>query len=153
MDDIDRKILTLMQEDATRSISEIANHVGLSNTPCWRRIQNLEDKGVIVKRVALLDPDKMNVGTTVFVALRTNQHNQAWLNKFAKAVKDFPEVMEIFRMSGEMDYLLRVVVPDMASYDAVYKRIIEKIDLSDVSSSFAMERIKYTTSLPVSYAE
>lgn len=153
MDDIDRKILTLMQEDATRSISEIANHVGLSNTPCWRRIQNLEDKGVIVKRVALLDPDKMNVGTTVFVALRTDQHNQAWLNKFAKAVKDFPEVMEIFRMSGETDYLLRIVVPDMSSYDAVYKRIIEKIDLSDVSSSFAMERIKYTTALPVSYAE
>ncbi len=152
MDDIDRKLLALIQEDATRSISDIAERVGLTNTPCWRRLQNLEEQGVIRKRVALLDPDKMNLGTTAFVAIKTNQHNQAWLDNFAKAVQAIPEVMEFYRMSGETDYMMRVVVPDIAGYDAVYKRLIEKVDLADVTSSFAMERIKYTTALPVNYA-
>jgi len=153
MDDIDRKLLALIQEDATRSISEIADRVGLTNTPCWRRLQNLEDQGVIRKRVALLNPDKMNLSTTAFVAIKTNQHSQAWLDRFAKAVKDIPEVMEFYRMSGETDYLMRVVVPDIAGYDMVYKRLIEKVDLADVTSSFAMEQIKFTTALPVSYVK
>ncbi len=125
--------------------------MGLSATPCWRRIQKLEADGFITRRVALLDPDKMNVGTTVFVALKTNHHNQAWLDKFVRTMKDLPEVTEIYRMSGDVDYLLRVVVPDIAAYDTVYKRLIEKIELADVSSSFAMERIKYTTELPITY--
>lgn len=153
MDDIDRKLLTIIQEDSTRSISDIAERVGLTNTPCWRRLQNLEDQGVIRKRVALLNPDKMNLSTTAFVAVKTNQHSQAWLDGFAKAVQDIPEVMEFYRMSGETDYLMRVVVPDMAGYDAVYKRLIEKVDLADVTSSFAMEQIKYTTALPISYVK
>ncbi len=153
MDEIDRKLLTLIQEDSTRSISDIAERVGLTNTPCWRRLQNLEDQGVIRKRVALLNPDKMNLSTTAFVAVKTNQHSQAWLDGFARAVKDIPEVMEFYRMSGETDYLMRIVVPDIAGYDIVYKRLIEKVDLADVTSSFAMEQIKYTTALPVSYVK
>ena len=152
MDAIDRKILAILQEDASKPISEIAEAVGLSTTPCWRRIQNLEAGGVIQKRVALLDPDKLNVGTTVFVSIKTSQHNPDWLEKFARAVADFPEVVEFFRMSGETDYLLRIAVPDISAYDDVYKRLISIVDLSDATSSFAMERIKCTTALPVNYA-
>lgn len=151
MDHIDKKILTLLQEDATLSIAEIAERVGLSTTPCWRRIQKLEEAGVIDKRVTLLDPEKLNVGVTVFVSIRTSQHNIEWLEAFAAAVAKIPEVVEFYRMSGDIDYLLRVVVPDIAGYDAVYKKLIKAADLSDVSSSFAMERIKYTTALPLSY--
>lgn len=151
MDRIDKKILTLLQEDATLSIAEIAERVGLSTTPCWRRIQKLEEAGVIDKRVTLLDPEKLNVGVTVFVSIRTSQHNIEWLEAFAAAVAKIPEVVEFYRMSGDIDYLLRVVVPDIAGYDAVYKKLIKAADLSDVSSSFAMERIKYTTALPLSY--
>ena len=153
MDDIDRDILNYLQEDATLSLNEIAHRVGLSATPCWRRIQKLEDAGVIRARVALLDGAKLNVGVTVFVSIRTNQHNSEWLEKFAASVTAIPEVVEFYRMSGEIDYLLRVVVPDIEAYDAFYKKLIDVIDLSDVSSSFAMEQIKYTTALPVSYAE
>ena len=152
MDSIDSAILRLVQDDAELSIQEIAAKVGLSSTPCWRRIQKLEEAGVIRKRVALLDPQKLNLAVTVFVAVRTNQHNQAWWERFKQAVVAIPEVVEFYRMSGEVDYLLRVVVPDIAAYDEVYKRLIESIDLYDVSSSFAMEQIKYTTALPVHYA-
>jgi Lrp/AsnC family transcriptional regulator len=151
MDRIDRKILTLLQNDATLSIAELAERVGLSTTPCWRRIQRLEEAGVIDKRVTLLDPERLNVGVTVFVSIRTNQHTIEWLETFAAAVAKIPEVMEFYRMSGDVDYLLRIVVPDIAGYDAVYKKLIKAADLSDVSSSFAMERIKYTTALPLSY--
>lgn len=152
LDPIDRKILSLLQEDATLPLQAVAERAGLSPSPCWRRIQKLEQGGFIRSRVALLDPDKMNVGVTVFVAVRTNQHSLAWLEKFANAVKEVPEVVEFYRMSGDVDYLLRVVVPDIAAYDAVYKRLIQKVELADVSSSFAMERLKYTTALPVGYA-
>ena len=151
MDRIDRKILELIQTDATLSTVEIADKVGLSSTPCWRRIQNLEKRGVISARVALLDRDKLNVGVDVFVAVQTNQHSAAWLKTFATAVAKLPEVLEFYRMSGDIDYLLRVVVPDIAAYDAFYKRLIEQVDIRDVSSSFAMERIKYTTRLPLDY--
>lgn len=153
MDRIDKKILALLQHDAGLSVSQIAERVGLTTTPCWRRIQNLEKRGVIDRRVTLLDRDSLNLGVDVFVAIRTNQHNAAWLESFAAAVVDFPEVMELYRMSGEIDYLMRVVVPDIASYDAFYRRLIRKVDIQDVSSSFAMERIKYTTELPLDYAE
>jgi Lrp/AsnC family transcriptional regulator len=152
MDPTDRRILACLQEDATLPLAEIAKRVGLSSTPCWRRIQKLEQDGVILKRVALLNGAKLNCGVTVFVSVRTSQHNAAWLERFAAAVAEIPEVVEFYRMSGEIDYLLRVVVPDIAAYDAFYKRLIEHIDLSDVSSSFAMEQIKFTTALPLTYA-
>ncbi|MDP6706557.1 MAG: Lrp/AsnC family transcriptional regulator [Alphaproteobacteria bacterium] len=153
MDAIDRKILQCLQEDATLPVAAVAERVGLSATPCWRRIQNLEKAGVIRKRVALLDPERLNVGVTVFVRLKTSQHNQAWLEGFARAVAEIDEVVEFYRLSGDVDYLLRIVVPDIAGYDAVYKRLIEAADLADVSSSFAMETIKHTTALPLGYLE
>ena len=152
LDRIDLKILALIQRDATLSTADIAAKAGLSTTPCWRRIQNLERRGVIARRVALLDPDRLNVGVNAFVAIRTNQHNERWFKAFAEAVAAFPEVIELYRMSGEIDYLMRVVVPDIDAYDGFYKRLIRAVDLSDVSSSFAMERIKHTTELPLNYA-
>ena len=151
MDAIDVKILACLQEDATMAVSEIAAQVGLTTSPCWNRIQKLESDGVITARVALLDPARLNLAATVFVAVRTNQHSSDWLNKFAEVVAEFPEVVEFYRMSGEMDYLLRVVVPDIAAYDRVYKRLIARVALADVTSSFAMEQIKYTTALPLDY--
>lgn len=153
MDRLDRKILACLQADSSLSIAEIAERVGLSATPCWRRIQNLEKAGVIRGRVALLDPEKLNVGVTVFVRVKTREHNYEWLERFAAAIADIDEVVEFYRMSGEIDYLLRIVVPDIAAYDAVYKRLISKASFADVSSSFAMEQIKYTTALPLNYAK
>ena len=152
LDAIDRKILRCLQRDATLPVAAVAEQVGLSSTPCWRRIQNLEKAGVIRARVALVDPEKVNVGVTVFVRVKTSRHDHDWLEAFAKAVSAIEEVVEFYRMSGDVDYLLRIVVPDIASYDAVYKRLIKAAALSDVSSSFAMETIKYTTALPVDYA-
>ncbi len=152
MDRIDRNILGCLQEDAALPVADIAERVGLSTTPCWRRIQNLEKSGVIRARVALLDAGKLNCGVTVFVHLKTSQHNNEWLENFAKAVAGMDEVVEFYRMSGDIDYLLRVVVPDIVSYDAVYKRLIKAADFADVSSSFALEEIKYTTALPLGYA-
>ncbi len=149
---LDRKILEILQLDAETPVAAIAERVHLSVTPCWRRIQKLRDAGVIRKQVALCDPAKLNVGVTVFVSLRTNQHSQAWLEKFAKGVKEIPEVVELYRMSGDVDYLLRVVVPDIGGYDSVYKKLIKVADLYDVSSSFAMEQMKYTTALPLNYS-
>jgi Lrp/AsnC family transcriptional regulator len=152
LDAIDRKILKCLQEDAARSVAEIAEVAGLSTTPCWRRIQNLEKAGVIRRRVALMDAQKLTVGVTVFVRIKTSQHTYEWLERFATAVSEIEEVVEFYRMSGQVDYLLRVVVPDIAAYDRFYKKLIAKIELSDVSSSFAMEQIKYTTALPLDYA-
>ena len=152
MDRIDKKILELLQVDASMSTAEIAERVGLSTTPCWRRIQNLEKAGYIRERVALLDRDKLNLGVDVFVAIRTNQHNARWFSDFSSVVKEFPEVVEFYRMSGEVDYLMRVVVPDIRAFDAFYQRLIQRVQIADVSSSFAMERIKYTTALPLDYA-
>lgn len=151
MDRLDRKILKLVQEDATASVADIAKAVGLSTTPCWRRIQKLEDEGVIRKRVALLDPAAVNARVTVFVSIRTNSHSIEWLKRFSEVISDFPEVVEFYRMSGEIDYLLRVVVPDIEAFDAFYKRLISKIEIRDVSSTFAMEQIKYTTEMPLDY--
>ena len=153
MDRIDRKILACLQEDAAVPVAEVAERVGLSTTPCWRRIQNLEKSGVIRRRVALLDAAKLNCGVTVFVRLRTSQHNYDWLKKFSEAVEPMEEVVEFYRMSGDIDYLLRIVVSDIASYDAVYKRLIKAADFAEVSSSFALEEIKYTTALPLTYAD
>ena len=152
MNKLDKKILGVLQRDATLSSAEIAERVGLSTSPCWRRIQNLEKRGVIRQRVALLDRESLNLGVDVFVSIKTRHHSAAWLKTFAQAVSSFEEVVEFYRMSGETDYLMRVVVPDIAAYDHFYKRLIEKVDIDDVSSSFAMERLKYTTALPVDYA-
>ncbi|PYE86448.1 Lrp/AsnC family transcriptional regulator [Phyllobacterium leguminum] len=151
MDRLDRKILRLLQEDATLAVADVAKKVGLSTTPCWRRIQKLEEDGVIKRRVAILDPVRVNARVTVFVSVRTNTHNLEWLKRFSEVVTEFPEVVEFYRMSGDIDYLLRVVVPDIAAYDSFYKRLIAKIEIRDVSSSFAMEQIKYTTELPLDY--
>ena len=153
MDRIDRRILDLLQNDAQLSTAEIADQVGLSTTPCWRRIQRLEEAGIIARRVALLDRSKINLGTDVFISVKTNQHNWEWLEDFSRKVSEFPEVMEFYRMAGEADYLLRVVVPDMPAFDAFYKKLIQSTELSDVSSSFAMEQIKYTTALPLQYSK
>ena len=153
MDSIDRRILEILQRDCTLSNAELAEQVGLSTTPCWRRVQKLEAQGYIERRVALLDPDKLNVGVTVFAAIRTNQHRKEWFDQFRTVVEAIPEIVEFYRMSGDIDYLLRIVVPDIAAYDEVYKRLIESIDFTDVSSSFAMERIKYTTALPIDYLD
>ncbi|MEK9752485.1 MAG: Lrp/AsnC family transcriptional regulator [Rhodospirillaceae bacterium] len=149
MNSFDRKILDLLQRDVGLSVAEIADKVGLSSTPCWRRIRNLEKSGVIRSRVALLDRDRLGLGVTVYVAVRTREHSAEWLDTFAAAVKALPEVLELHRMSGDIDYLLKVVVADIAAYAAFYKRLIERVPLSDVSSSFAMEEIKSTTALPL----
>lgn len=149
MDEIDKQILKLLQEDAAQPVADIANKIGLSVTPCWRRIQKMEEGGIIAKRVALLAGPKLGLGMSVFVAIKTNQHNAAWLADFAERISAFDEVVEFYRMSGEVDYMLRVVVRDMAAYDAFYKRLISEVALTDVSSSFAMEEIKYTTALPL----
>ena len=149
MDDTDRKILALLQEDAAQPIADIARKVGLSVTPCWRRIQKMQEDGVIRARVALLDGPKIGFGTSVFVAIKTDQHNADWLAEFATQISKRSEVVEFYRMSGEVDYLLRVVVADMAAYDAFYRQLIGRVQLTDVSSSFAMEEIKFTTALPI----
>ncbi|GJM02422.1 MAG: transcriptional regulator [Rhodomicrobium sp.] len=152
LDKLDIRILEILQKDCTIPVAEIGKKVGLSTTPCWRRIQKMEEMGVIRNRVALLDPRKVNAPVTVFVFVTTNQHSQDWLDGFHKAIEEFPEVVEFYRMSGQVDYLLRVVVPDIASYDRFYKRLIQDVEIADVSSSFAMEQIKFTTQLPLGYA-
>ena len=150
MDAIDRKILSALQEDASLSVAEIGSRVGLSSTPCWKRIQRLETDGIITKRVALVDQDKIGLGITVFVSVETGDHSQEWLARFAEVVGAMPEVMEFYRMAGDVDYMLRVVVPDIAGYDTFYKRLIATVPLKNVTSRFAMERIKSTTALPIS---
>ncbi|MBL8571746.1 MAG: Lrp/AsnC family transcriptional regulator [Phreatobacter sp.] len=149
MDAIDRKILTILQDDSTISIAELAERVHLSQTPCWKRIQKLEANGYILKRVALVSPEKLGLGLTVFVSIETSDHSREWLGRFAETVAALPEVMEFYRMAGDVDYMLRVVVTDMAAYDAFYKRLIETIPLKNVTSRFAMERIKSTTAYAV----
>jgi Lrp/AsnC family transcriptional regulator, cysteine-sensing transcriptional activator len=150
MDGIDRKILAVMQEDASLSVAEIGSRVGLSSTPCWKRIQRLEADGVITRRVALIDPAKIGLGITVFVSVETGDHSQEWLGRFAQEVSGMPEVMEFYRMAGDVDYMLRVVVPDIAGYDTFYKKLIGTVPLKNVTSRFAMEKIKSTTALPIS---
>ena len=151
LDRIDRRILECLQENADMPVTEIADRVGLTKNPCWRRVQKLQAAGVIRKKVALLDARKLNLGVTVFVNVRTNKHNADWLQKFAWVVNDIPEIVEFYRMSGDVDYMLKIVVPTIEAYDAVYKKMIASIDLYDVSSHFAMEEIKNTTALPLQY--
>ena len=149
MDAKDREILRILQRDATLSVNEIAEQVSLSSTPCWRRIQQLEAKGIVSRRVALLDQDKLDLGLTVFVQVKSNQHDDKWMQKFARHVSALDEVVEFYRMSGEYDYMLKVVVRDIKAFDEFYKRLVAGVDFSDVTSSFAMEKIKNTTALPI----
>lgn len=149
MDKFDRAILGLLQTDCTIPLANIAERVGLSNTACWRRVQKLEESGVIAARVALLNPKQVGLPVTVFAFVRTNQHNSEWLKEFHTRVAAIDEVVDFYRMAGVTDYLLRLTVPDIDGYDDVYKRLIEIPGISDVSSSFAMERIKSTTALPL----
>ena len=152
MDSKNRRILELLQQNAMLSAAEIAEQVGLTTTPCWRRIQKLEEQGYIKGRVALLDPQKLNVGTTVFVAIRTSRHSDDWLRRFTEALNSMTEIVEAHRLSGDTDYLLRIVVPDIREYDRVYQKLIRELEFLDVSSSFSMEELKSTTALPVKHA-
>jgi Lrp/AsnC family transcriptional regulator len=145
MDRIDRDILRILQADANIPIATIADKVGLSQTPCWKRIRRLEQTGVIEKRVALVNPEKIGLGITVFVSVQAPDHSEGWLSSFAETVSAMPEVMEFYRMAGDVDYMLRVVVSDMPAYDAFYKRLIGTVSLKSVTSRFAMERIKSET--------
>jgi len=149
MDRVDRKLLALLQQDSTQSIAQLADQVGLSQTPCWKRIQRLEADGVIERRVALLSPEKLGLGLTVFVSIEAGDHSPDWLARFAAAVSSFPEVVEVHRMAGDIDYMLRVITRDIAAYDGFYKRLIAAVPLKNVSSRFSMERVKSTTALPL----
>ena len=153
MDRTDRKLLSLLQEDCTLSIAQLAEQVGLSATPCWKRIQRLESDGVIERRVALVDPDKVGLGLTTFVAIEAGDHSPAWLERFAEAVSGMPEVMEAHRMAGDVDYMLRVVTTDLRAYDMFYKRLIAAVGPKNVSSRMSMERVKATTALPLPEAD
>ena len=150
LDSVDLKILDLLQNDASRSLVDIAERVHLSQNACWRRIKRLEEEGVIVKRVALLDPEKLGVGVTVFVSVRAGEHSEKWLETFAAAVRKMPEVVEFYRMTGDVDYLLKLQVANIAAYDRVYKSLIKAAPITDVSAAFAMEELKRSTALPLS---
>ncbi len=149
MDRIDRKILHELQHDATLSIMQIAEKVGLSQTPCWKRIQKLEQGGVILGRVALVDPARIGLGLTVFVEIEAADHSPAWRQAFARTVTELPEVIEVYRMAGDVDYLMKVAMPDMAAFDDFYKRLTDALPLKNVTSQFAMERMKSTTAYPL----
>jgi Lrp/AsnC family transcriptional regulator len=150
LDSIDRKILGIIQEDATLPIHEVGQRVGLSTNPCWKRIKRMEECGLIERRVAIVNPAKIGLGVTAFVTIRTDKHNPEWLGLFAKAVREIPEIIECHRMSGDVDYLLKIAVSDIAHYDRIYQKLISTVSgLSDVSSTFSMERLKYGTALPV----
>lgn len=151
MDRKDKAILKALQQDATMTVGDIADKIGLSKSACWRRMQALEDDGVITARVTLLDREKLGLDLTVFTGIRTHEHTQQWFDGFYAMVTAMPNVMEVHRLSGDVDYLIRAVIPDMRSYDEMYKEMIAKVDLFDVSSSFSMETIKYTTALPLDY--
>ena len=149
LNDVDRRILEIIQADASLPVAEIAARVNLSPTPVWRRIQRMQAAGIITAQVALLDPLKVGHDITVFVEVQTEDHSAEWLARFAAAVADMPEVMEVYRMAGDIDYLLRVSVPTMAAFDAFYRRLIDRLPLRNVTSRFAMERVKHTTAYPL----
>ena len=149
MDEIDRLLLDILQQDATLSIAQMAERVGLSATPCWKRIQKLEDQGVVTRRVAIVDPDRIGVGLSVLVSVEAGEHTPEWLGRFSAGVAAMPEVMEVYRMAGDVDYMLRVAVADMAEYDSFYKRLIAVAPMKNVTSRFAMERMKHTTAYPL----
>ena len=153
MDEFDLRILAALQEDSAQSMASLAERVGLSSTPCWRRVQKLEADGVIRQRVALLNAEKLNAALVVFAHVRTSRHDAQWLDKFTQHLEAMPEVVEVNRLAGAWDYLIRANVPDMVAYDGFYKRLIEIDGLTDVTSSFSMEQIKYTTALPLHFVK
>jgi Lrp/AsnC family transcriptional regulator len=152
LNDIDKKILSVLQENADIPISELSKKVNLSATPCWARINKLYKQGFITKKVAVVDRLKLNLNVVAFVQVKTSNHNMEWARKFVKVINDMPEVIEFYRLSGSIDYLLKVLVPSIEKYDEFYKKLTDKVDLTDVSTSFSMEEIKQTTSLPLDYA-
>jgi len=149
IDHLDRRILECLQRDASLSIADLSAQIGISTTPCWKRVKRLEEQGFITGRVALVDRSKVGLKVTVFVSIRTNEHDPVWLENFARAAAALPEVVEVYRMSGDVDYLMKVVTEDVEGYDRFYKKLIKAVRLTDVSSAFAMEQIKYTTELPL----
>jgi len=151
VDEIDREILRLLQDDGDLTARELADHVGLTATPVWRRVQKLEHDGVIRGRVALVDPGSLNLDVTALVHIRTNDHSAAWLERFSAGIADLPEIIEAYRTSGEIDYTLKVVVPSIEAYDDFYKRLIARVDLYDVRTVFVMEQMKQTTALTLDY--
>ena len=151
MDDIDKKILSLLQINADIPVAELSKKVNLSSTPCWLRINKLYKQGYIKKKVAVIDRVKINLSTVAFVQIRTSQHNMAWSKKFIEGVKEMDEVVEFYRLSGTTDYLLKVLVPSIEKFDEFYKRLTDKVDLSDVTTSFSMEELKQTSNLPLHY--
>ncbi|MEM1380976.1 MAG: Lrp/AsnC family transcriptional regulator [Pseudomonadota bacterium] len=153
MDETDKKILSLVQTDANLSVADVAERAGISQTPCWRRLKKLEEKGVIKRRVTLLDPNALGLPLVGYVRIHAKEHSEDWLQAFAKAVQAIPEIVECHRMTGDVDYLLKVVAPDMGGYDVIYKQLIRKIDMADVSVNFSMERLKDTTELPLNYTD
>ena len=151
MDDIDKKILSLLQINADIPVAELSKKVNLSSTPCWLRINKLYKQGYIKKKVAVIDRAKINLSTVAFVQIRTSQHNMEWSKKFIEGVKEMDEVVEFYRLSGTTDYLLKVLVPSIDKFDVFYKKLTDKIDLSDVTTSFSMEELKQTSNLPLNY--
>lgn len=149
LDTVDRRILAELQRDGTLSVDQLSERVGLSRNACWRRVKRLEDERVVTGRVALVDADKLGLGLSVFIIVRTSSHDPDWLAKFRAAVTSFPEITGVYRMSGDLDYVLRARVADVKAYDRLYQRMIAKVPLSDVSASFVMEEIKETTVVPV----
>lgn len=149
LDALDRKILSVLQRQADIGLEALGTQIGLSRNACWRRVKALEASGVIRDRVTLLDPEKLGLGLTVIIQIRTDQHDTDWLEKFARATRSMPEILGAYRMTGELDYLIRARVADVADYDRLYRRLINKVPLSDVSASFVMEEIKETTVLPL----
>ena len=149
MDEIDLKILKLLQQDCNLPTSEIAEKVGLSTSPCWKRIAKLRETGIIKQQLSILDATKLGFGLTAYVSIKTGEHSGTWLNEFSKTVTDMPEVMEFNRMAGDVDYMLKVIVADIESFDKFYKRLIGSSAISEVTSRFSMEKIKETTELPL----
>ncbi|MEZ8195643.1 Lrp/AsnC family transcriptional regulator [Vibrio cortegadensis] len=150
LDNVDKKMLSMLQVDSTLSLNDLAEAVNLTTTPCWKRLKRLEDKGIIEKRVALLNPEKLGLSFTAFVMVKTSNHSHEWYSQFVDTVTLFPEVMEFYRMAGEYDYMLKVLVRDMKCFDEFYKRLVNSVDgISNVTSTFAMEPLKYTTALPI----
>ena len=149
MDTFDRRILTILQRDAGISLDALGEAIGLSRNAVWRRVRALEAEGVIRGRVALLDAARLGLGLTVFIAVRTHRHEPDWLDRFARATREMPEILGAYRMTGDLDYLIRAKVTDMAAYDALYQRLIRTVEMADVSASFVMEELKETTALPL----
>lgn len=149
MDRTDYKILAILQEDASLPVAEVASRVNLSQTPCWRRIQKMEAQGIIERRVALVDPVAVGLGITVFVEIEAADHSPEWLKSFADAITSMPEVMDVYRMAGDVDYLLRVAVGNMGEFDDFYRQLIDSVPLKNVTSRFAMERVKFSTAYPL----